>query len=351
MTYRNNIASKSLFSFIVILHIVSCNSNHNKTSNDKFNLLKKSIDSIIEINKLNGVVLVTFDSSVIFKKNLGYSDFDNKSPISDSSQFIIGSISKQITAVLVLREFEKGKIDLNRTIGKYLPYLTAKWKDTVTVHHLLTHTHGIVDISKDLEFKPGTQFKYSQLGYELLSKILEFKTGKTFKILSSELFSELGLQHTYHPEDKRFTNLVKGYELNEKGKIQYCYNSFEYHPAAGSFISSAKDLSIWNHLLHSGKIVKSSTLEMMKTRYASRIHSILHKVEYGYGLLFIDGEEDIQIGALGFAPGFTSASFYYPKTKISLVIIENCTKHSNIKEIFKIHTEIMLLIKKFNSKN
>ena len=85
----------------------------------------------------------------------------------------------------------------------------------------------------------------------------------------------------------------------------------------------------------------------MNTRYATRIHPIFNTVEYGYGLLFKDGENDIQIGALGYAPGFVSACYYYPQTKMNLIILENTAFVPNdIKKTFKAHIELMNLVKK-----
>jgi CubicO group peptidase (beta-lactamase class C family) len=64
------------------------------------------------------------------------------------------SNSKQITAVLVLQAAEQGKLDLQTPIKKYLPAITQSWADTVTVHNLLNHTHGIVDLEKPVILKP-----------------------------------------------------------------------------------------------------------------------------------------------------------------------------------------------------
>jgi len=84
----------------------------------------------------------------------------------------------------VLREFDKGNIDLFTPIKKYLPELTQSWADTVTIHHLLTHMHGISQLDKPTTFKVGTQYSYSQIGYELLAKIIERTSGKSFAELS-----------------------------------------------------------------------------------------------------------------------------------------------------------------------
>jgi D-alanyl-D-alanine carboxypeptidase len=77
------------------------------------------------------------------------------------------------------------------------------------------------------------------------------------------------------------------------------------------------------------------------------MHPIFDKVDYGYGLLFQDGEQNIQIGALGYAPGFASACYFYPQTRSSLIVLANTAKNlDNFKMTFKVHTEIMELIKK-----
>ena len=84
----------------------------------------------------------------------------------------------------------------------------------------------------------------------------------------------------------------------------------------------------------------------MKARYATRIHPIFETVEYGYGLLFKDGEQDIQIGALGYAPGFVSACYYYPQTGLNLVILGNtATNLNDFQKTFLVHTKIMELLK------
>ncbi|MPQ49036.1 serine hydrolase [Marinifilum sp. N1E240] len=336
------------FSILIlgIFLIVSCQTHQQKDS-DSYNDLKSEIDSIIINSSFNGVVLLTKDTARIYSKAVGYSDIENKIPIKLDDQFVIGSISKQITAVLILREYENGKIKLDDKIDQYLSDIDQTWVKEVTIHQLLTHTHGIVAINKPLEFKQGSRFHYSQLGYELLANILEKVTSKTFNELSTELFNKYGLTHTFHPDNKEFKNLVKGYRETKNGKLKYCSNSLFNYVPAGSFISSVEDLNRWNQYLHSGKLVKKESLELMKTKFATRIHPIFGTVEYGYGLLFKDGEENIQIGALGYAPGFVSACYYYPQSKLNVSVLQNtATNLDDFKKTFKVHTELMELIKK-----
>lgn len=335
------------YSLIILVFIIfiSCQSN-SKTDGNHSRDLKFRIDSLIDGNGFNGVILITKDTDTIYFRAFGYSDLENKTKTKLYDQFVIGSISKQITAVLVLREYEKGNLALQDKIGKYLPNIKQSWTNEIDIHQLLTHTHGITSVDAPLASEPGSKFQYSQLGYELLAQILEKVTGKPFNKLSTELFAEYGLSNTYHPGNKTYKNLVKGYEETEAGKLEYATNSLDNYAAAGSFISNAADLNKWNKLLYSGKLVNKKTLKLMEIRYATRLHPIFDKIEYGYGLLFKDGESTTQIGALGYAPGFVSACYYYPKTNMNLIVFENTARNlNNLKETFRVHTGLMELIK------
>ncbi len=334
---------KLLFSVIILL--ISCQTNGQEKQVD-YTLLISKFDSIISNHNFNGVISLSSDATDIYSKTIGFSDLENKTKITFTDQFVIGSISKQITALLILQEYEKGKIKLDDTVDKYLTKINQAWVKKVTIHQLLTHTHGIIDLEKPLEFKQGTQFHYSQLGYELLALILQNVTGKNFEKLSTKLFKKYGLKNTFHPYNKKYKNLVKGYEENQNGILEFASNSLDNYAPAGSLISNATDLKKWNKLLYSGQLVTQETLQLMTTKYTTRIHPIFDAVQYGYGLLFKEGEKNVQIGALGYAPGFVSACYYYPQNNISLIILENtATNLDDFKQTFIVHTELMELIK------
>lgn len=332
-----------ILSFFIVL--LSCQVDKS-SEEDSYSDLVIQIDSIVNEYEFNGVISLSDDKSNIYFSANGFSDLENNIPMKRKDQFVIGSISKQITAVLVLQEFEKGTIKLDDTIGQYLPQIDQAWGQEVSIHQLLTHTHGIESINEPLAFEPGSQFRYSQLGYELLAQILQQVRGQTFEELSTRLFEKYGLSNTFHPENEQYEHLVKGYTENQEGILEFSTNSLRNYAAAGSFISNATDLRKWNTLLHSSRLVKDSTLELMSTQYATRNHPIFDQVEYGYGLLFKEGEESIQIGALGYAPGFVSASYYYPQANLNLIVLENTARNlSDFRITFQVHTALMELVK------
>lgn len=245
-----------------------------------------------------------------------------------------------------MQAYEKGLLNLRHSISKYLPELRMSWKDSISIHHLLTHQHGIQSLDKKLQFPPGSEFKYSQLGYELLARILEQVHQKDFSKISNELFQQHNLTKTFHPASGQHKNLVNGYSEDEQGKLIDEPNSFQNYTAAGGFVSNALDLVQWNLLLHNGSLVKKHTLQLMRTKYATRQHPIFDAIDYGYGLTFGANEANFQIGALGFAPGFVSSNFYFPETGTSVVLLQNTAVRLNdFKQTFYYHTTITNLVR------
>lgn len=329
---------------ILLSMILSC-----RTGSSTTDTFATEIDSLITHSDFNGVILIQENSLPVYAIARGLSDLSNRTALVLEDQFVIGSISKQITAVMILRAMEQGKLKLEDPIELFLPDLLQPWKAEITIHHLLTHTHGILATDQPLAFEHGTQFQYSQLGYGLLADILEVVYEKSFEQLSMELFKEHGLNNSYHPDNSGYSRLVKGYEEDESGGFIFADNSLSNYAAAGAFISTASDLARWNEALHSGKLVRQASLDLMKTRFATRIHPIFDTVEYGYGLLFKEGEDNLQIGALGYAPGFVSASYYYPQSGLNVIVLENVAKSLNdFQETFRIHTLIMERAKRFS---
>ncbi len=333
-----------LFALTSVLALIAYT---NSPDFDKSHILAHKIDSVLQTNnkQFNGVILVTKNGKVEYEKAIGYADLDTKKPLSLNSQFVIGSISKQIAAVLIMQEYEKGTIGLNDTLSKYLPDIKMPWVDSITVHHLLTHTHGIDSFDKPLMFQPGSRFSYSQLGYQLLANILEKVKGQSFVEISMDLFARCGMKNTFHPENKKYQHLVKGYVENNK-KLEFATESLSNYVPAGGFISTVGDLAKWNTLLHSGQLVNDNTYQLMSTRYATRQHPIYDAVEYGYGLLFLKGESKTKIGAFGYAEGFVSSNYYFPKTKTSVIILSNTARNlDNFKKTFYYQTSITDLVK------
>jgi CubicO group peptidase (beta-lactamase class C family) len=294
------------------------------------------IDSLIQLTNprnFNGVVLITQNGKTKYSKAIGYSDLEKKTPLTLKDNFRIQSNSKQITAVLILREVEKGKIDLHIPIRKYLPYFKQPWADTVTVHHLLNNTSGIVNVDEPLSFRPGAKYYYSNPGYGLLSPIIEKVSGRTFTEVTNSLFKEQKMYNSYCYEiDKPNIRLVNGYWVskdsvnlfNFKG-LNYTNESWGSFIPGGGMISNAIDLNIWDKKLHNGKILSSKTYMLMTSYEITAQHDSFgsEKIGYGYGIRISDKTPVRYLGHSGKGLGFTSIKFYIPAKDVDVIVLQN----------------------------
>jgi D-alanyl-D-alanine carboxypeptidase len=307
------------------------------------------INSLIEANTerfFNGVILVSQNGKVIYSKAKGFANLEKKTPLVLDNQFIIGSISKQMTAVVVLREVDKGRIDLHVPVKKYLPNMTQTWLDSITVHQLLNHTSGVTDWDKPLKFKPSTDFSYSNIGYELLAKIAENVTKKSYATLTNEVFKICKMKHSMSPKLNQHKLLANSYVEDSTGKIKLVEGLLNnLGIPSGGMISTAADLLLWNKNLYGGKLLSKKSHDMMTTASSHRNHFIFGEVDYGYGLQ-IDGKgKTLEIGHSGYATGFASMNFYYPETKTSLIVLENIAWDAdNLKDTFKYHMDIRAIV-------
>ncbi|SFN05906.1 CubicO group peptidase, beta-lactamase class C family [Chryseobacterium oleae] len=292
------------------------------------------IDSLLKITNprsFNGVVYIQQNGKTKYAQAHGFADFNTKTPLKVSDKFSTMSIAKQITATLVLQEVEKGKIDLNVPIRKYLPDFKYSWADTVTVNHLLNHTSGLNsdNMDKPLKFKPGTDFSYSNVGYFVAGQVLQKQSGKSFQELVTALFKRCKMNDSYYPNETSSTFLTKGHTIRKDGTVKLNeHSAFSADHYFGShLIVTASDLAKWNEFLHNGKLLKPATYKLMTSYAITNGHPVFGEkpIGYGYGLRINDKDSIKEIGHTGFHPGegFTAVNLYYPKTKTSVVIMEN----------------------------
>lgn len=289
----------------------------------------RKIDSLITTKiprTFNGVILITKNGKTQYSKAYGFQNVNTKIPLKLNDQFEIMSNTKQITAVLLLKQVEQGKVDLQSPIKKYLPNLTQSWADSVTVHQLLNHTHGIIDLEKPLLFKPGSDFKYGNLSNILLGKIIENVSHKTYTELANALFQQLGMKDTFCYSKENRRNLVSGHMVKNNifSPVQESFINNENLPADG-VITTAKDLSIWNNNLHKGKILSPKMYQLMTTPSAMSQHDVFGKDKMGYGYnIRIVKDHDLQyLGHTGLGDGFASLNIYIPKSDVSIIVLEN----------------------------
>jgi len=242
--------------------------------------------NLAETKGFNGNVLVGVHGSVIYKNSFGYSNMKTKEPLNVKSVFQIASVSKQFTAAAIMMLHERGHINYDDTVQKYIPDFPYK---NVTIRQLLSHRSGVPNYmyfagkywkrkrayltNKDLlaivkkykpkqEFQPDQRYKYSNTGYAVLASIVE-KISKTpfDQFMEENIFSPLGMNSTfvYNPKNKKTIE----YETNgyTKRKRKTSPDFLDGVTGDKGIYSTVEDLFTWDQALYTEKIVKQSTLE------------------------------------------------------------------------------------------
>jgi serine beta-lactamase-like protein LACTB len=276
----------------------------------------------------------------------GYSDVENSIPATNKTIYRIASISKPITAVAILQLAEKGKINLDEDARKYIPYFPQKkWK--FTVRQLLNHTSGIrnyktadefnnkehfntteqalmVIMNDPLNFKPGTRFQYTTLGYNLLAAIIESVSGMDYNTyIRKFIFDPAGMTSTFAEVQKNIVyNRAHGYIKNEYRELEnapLADLSIKY--AGGGLISTAGDLLKFADCLMKGILIKPSTLDTMLIPAKLSNGKI---IDYGLGLSFgTENSGDYFFAHAGNGTGFSSFFVAFPREKLAAVCLVN----------------------------
>jgi CubicO group peptidase (beta-lactamase class C family) len=317
----------------------------------------RAIDALLtryhELGVFNGTALVAENGKVILKKGFGLADFEWKIPNTPDTKFRLGSITKQFTATLVMQLIEDGKLSLETTLASALPYYRKDTGSKVTIHHLLTHTSGIPSYtdspdwkeisrdpygvrefvekfcSSDLEFDPGTKFRYNNSGYFILGAIIEHVDGKPYEqVLRERIFEPLGMMASgYDRSAPILEKRARGYEQELAGvrNTDYLDTSLPY--SAGSLYSTVEDLYVWDQALYGEKVLPSRAKELMFTTHATS--DTPQNGDYGYGWVIRKqsigpGNADrVTIGHGGGINGFNTLITRVPEDRHLVVLLNN----------------------------
>lgn len=234
---------------------------------------KEKLDELMKtyhrFNMFDGSVLVAENGKVIYKNAFGMANREWDIPNTTDTKFMIGSVSKPITSILMLIQVQKGLISLDKTISDYIPEYSKKNGSRITIRQLLSHSSGIpnYDIIKDffprisrqnvtredymklymdstLVFEPGTSYYYSSWGYFTLGYIMERVTGKTYaQLMKEDIFDKLDMNDSgsyYHTQvvKKRAT----GYDYTLGGFTSADFRDQSNTMGTGDLYSTVEDL-------------------------------------------------------------------------------------------------------------
>lgn len=163
----------------------------------------------------NGGIVVQRRDQVPLVRGFGMADHSQRRTFTEKTVFPIGSVTKPITATAIMTLVDDGKLDPQDPITKFFDSVPPG-KAEITVHHLLTHSSGLVPalggdfdpqatrnwllreaMSSPLQWPPGTRYDYSNVGYSLLAMIIEKLSGKSYEAyLKERVFDRAGMERT-----------------------------------------------------------------------------------------------------------------------------------------------------------
>jgi CubicO group peptidase (beta-lactamase class C family) len=232
-------------------------------------------------------VVIVKDGEVILKKGYGMANLEYDIPNTPQTIFHVASVSKQFTAFAIYLLESEGKIKLNDDIRKYIPELPVFVKP-ITINHLVSHTSGLKDQwalltlagwrmddvitteqilkvfckQKELNFTPGTQYKYSNTGFTFLSEIIKRVSGKSFaEFVKEKIFIPLEMNNSqfYDNNDKIVKNRAYSYGTENSIFVKRNLNYSTAGPT--SLFTTAEDLAKWVMNFENPRVGDKSLIE------------------------------------------------------------------------------------------
>ncbi|MFT4512030.1 MAG: serine beta-lactamase-like protein LACTB [Planctomycetota bacterium] len=241
---------------------------------------------------------------LVFSAGYGFADLENDVPATDATVYRLASISKPVTAVLIMQCAEQGKLDLDADVSELLAgWPKKRWP--VTCRQLLAHLSGVrhykrfevestkryrnqtaalTRFAKDpLLHEPGSKYVYSTFGFNLLAAVVEERFGKNFGEAVQEYIALPASAATLQDDDQR--RLIKwraqGYVMRGNRLQNSKLMDSSYKLGGGGLCASAPDLARFAQALMAGRLLKPETCKAMWTEQRTEAGKPV-----GYGLGF-----------------------------------------------------------------
>jgi len=374
--FRITCISLLLISLVVILSYFIETKELNVDSHIDYDAFKSQLNKTVPVlmSKYNipgtAIALIRNDN-VDFIKGYGWADKQNQVKVTQDTQFQVASNSKTFTSWGIMKLVEKGKLDLNTPVEKYL----TRWKlpitnynnSGVTIRRLLSHTSGLQPISyfgyapekklpsleeslsghvkgiKELRLvlEPGTKYKYSGGEYSLLQLIIEEVTGEPFsKYMEEEVLKPLGMENSsFKLKPEIQAKVSRAYGALAQSLPNYIYTE---EAAAGLYTTVADfarftraNISIINEKDNNSSPVSKKSLSQMLTPVKS---------DYGFAYIIKilpDGTRLVYHG--GSNRGWRSQFAFLPEKGDGIVVLTNSESGENL------HRDLMSLLTKWET--
>ena len=326
---------------------------------EAFNQLIAFVKDDLAQNKVPGAsIAVVLHDELLLASAVGVRWEGGTVPVTTSTRFAVGSMSKMVVAAAAMSVVDEGKLDLHAPIPRYLPWFKlADGFDAgaVTLHHLLTHSAGFPEVifgcggpqggdKKDwfaanpqpLWMPPGTAWDYSSLGFTLASLVATAAAGvdeSTFEQFAHDrVFAPAGMDTAiYDAQVAEAGDYAVGHIIDDQGRATQMqmdpYDCPIFNPPAG-VKATASDYARFAMMVLAGggTTLKPASLTAMMAPHVSTGYR--HSEFYGYGLGWEGeplgaGDPVIQHG--GVMDGYQSQLLVVPAEHFAVVVLENAT--------------------------
>ena len=334
---------KRIFSILLLFISIIFINCKNHTSIDSY------IKELATKGNFNGNVLVVLNGEKVYENSFGFSDGSKTVKLTKEFRFDLGSVYKEFPAVSIMQLQEKGLVNLEDKINVYLKDLPS-WASTISIKNLLQYTSGLPEVEwdkyfkideritnekikedllniKELEFKPGTDYLYTNHSPMLLSQIVEKITNQTFKeYVTQNLFTPFSLKDAIiHPQAPYLDKSLMAIPFND----DYEEDSYKVTISGAIFSLTADDLYNWIENLHSYKIINQESIKFLSEEadFFGNIQSPLGSVEWAKNRI-------IEHSHHGSAGNYECIVRRFNNDKdVLTIIVQTNQKHENVGDI------------------
>lgn len=283
-----------LYLFLIVFCFSNCKDQKQNHKSDSLvsqkNEFQTQIDNIIqdylELDIFSGVVLVADKGEVLFHQAYGLADRSTNIANSTSTLFDIGSMNKTFTSIVIKQLENEGKLNLEDNLTDYIDGFEDPKVKHVTINHLLSHTSGfgdyhtpdyfdlpknkkslqsIIDRAKtsQLNFEPGSENDYSNLGYVILGGIIEKVTGTSyFTNVKDRIVNKLSLKNTYLNDFTGLGNrIATGYYYSPLGELEVSTPAQDVPNPDGGFLSTTEDVAKFYRSYYNDTVLLSKEMK------------------------------------------------------------------------------------------
>lgn len=309
------------------------------------------IQGLADKDQFSGAVLVAKDGEPIFARAYGHACKRYDVPNRLDTKFNLGSMNKMFTGVAIAQLVEKGLVSFDVPVGRYLPDFPNKdVADNVTIHHLLTHTSGLPSyweepfdhrfwtvrtvsqladlvVDKELLFRPGERFEYSNVGPVVLGMIIEKVTGQDFyDYIRENIYAPAGMANSdCYAVDTPVRNLAIGYTKSgyDGEPLDDWRNNLFMHfvrggPAGGGY-STVEDLLAFDRALRSHQLLSAAMTDTVITGKT--------EMEPNWFYAYLFGDRTVNghriVGHNGGAPGISAVLDMYWDNGYTVAVLAN----------------------------